>query len=128
MFRIEGEIGYKHAKVSSRSSDAFLTELNTSLNRPSFAPDPGAPGLPALVTSDFRLDDSTHVWSGMVNGLIDFGGNDGFGFYADPGVGYASVHAGNESRGKFAWQLIGGVISHQRQPRYWAEGPLLPDG
>ena len=109
MFRVEGELGYKHSKVNSDASSAFLGDLNAGLNRPSAPPDPGAPGLPALVTNDFRLDDSMHVWSAMLNGMVDFGGQEGLGGYLGAGIGYAGVHFADSSQGKFAWQVIGGV-------------------
>ena len=109
MFRAEGEVAYKHSHLDSNVNDTFLASLNAALNRPSAAPDPGAPGLPAITASDFHLDDSIHAWTAMVNGLVDFGGQDDIGGYAGVGIGYANVHGLDDSHGKFAWQLLAGV-------------------
>ncbi|HET6942138.1 MAG TPA: hypothetical protein VFH89_08255 [Sphingomicrobium sp.] len=109
LIRLEGELGYKSAKVRSRVGPALLERLNADLNRPSDPPDPGAPGLPAIVASDFRLDNRVHVWSAMANALLDLGGNHGPGAYIGGGLGYGGVHFAGESRGKLAWQAIAGV-------------------
>src|SRR3990170_7876490 len=46
MFRLEGELGWKKAKADEfEIDDDFIAGLNTALNRPSAAQDPGAPGL-----------------------------------------------------------------------------------
>src|SRR3954451_15442401 len=108
-FRVEGELGYKHSHLDSNVDSAALTSLNAALNRPSAAPDPGAPGLAAITPSDFNLDDKIHAWSGMINGLVDLGGQNGFGGYFGAGVGYAEVHGFDDSKGKFAWQLVAGA-------------------
>ena len=74
LFRLEGELGYKKAKLDDFEIDQdAIDALNIALNRPSTAPDPAAPGLAALTAGDFDLDGSVRVWSGMVNGLVDFG-------------------------------------------------------
>src|SRR3954452_13681402 len=113
MFRVEGELGYKNSHLDSDVDSAFLTSVNTALNRPASATplpaDPVVPGLAPITREDFDLDRAFHVWSGMINGLLDFGGNDGLGGYVGGGVGYAGVHALGESDGKFAWQLIAGL-------------------
>src|SRR5215210_8371244 len=88
MFRLEGELGYKRAKIDDLEVDSTdIAALNAALNRPSAAPDPGAPGLPAITASDVDLDGHVSVLSGMVNALIDFGGNGGFGGYLGAGFG-----------------------------------------
>ena len=67
MFRLEGELGYKHSKLKDiRFNDAFLTAIGT-----------GAGG--TFVDSDFDLDGKTTVLSAMANGLFDFGDDAGFG-------------------------------------------------
>ena len=100
----------------------------STLNRPSVLRIRAPPLTTSGFTSDFRLDDSTHVWSGMLNGLVDFGGQEGVGGYLGAGAGYASVHAFGASNGKFAWQLIGGVYYPvSNNDRYRPEGPVLPD-
>ena len=45
----------------------------------------------------------------MINGLLDMGGETGLGGYIGAGAGYAGVHFADESRGKFAWQVLAGV-------------------
>ena len=81
MFRLEGELGYKHAKPKTFSpSSAFVTAINT-----------GA-GTTFTTDTNFGINNSTSVWSGMVNGLLDLGGNGSFGGYLGGGAGYAKVH------------------------------------
>ena len=110
LFRIEGELGYKRAKLDDFSVDqAFVTALNTALNRPSAVPDPGAPGLRALVPSDFTLDGRAHVASAMVNGLLDFGNNDGLSFFAGGGAGRARVRFAGQKDSAWAYQGIAGA-------------------
>src|SRR5579864_692581 len=95
MFRLEGELGYKHAKPKGFSpSEAFVTAINT-----------GA-GTAFTTTTNFGVNRATSVYSAMLNGLVDFGGNGGIGGYAGGGVGYASVPQFGTSHGGFAWQLI----------------------
>ena len=111
MFRLEGELAWKRAKVDEFGVDQdFITALNTALNRPSAAPDPGAPGQPALVATDFDLgDERVRVLSGMINGLVDFGDEDGLSFYAGGGIGRARVKMLGDRDGAWAWQLIAGL-------------------
>src|SRR5579884_286603 len=98
MFRIEGELGYKRAKIRSMNvSSAFITALNNGS------------GNTFTTSSNFGLNNKTSVFSAMLNGLIDLGGQTGIGGYAGGGVGYADVHQFNGSKGKFAWQLLAGV-------------------
>ena len=109
-FRVEGELGYKRASIDEFDFDqSDLTALNAALNRPSVAPDPGAPGLPALVATDFDLDGKVSVLSGMVNALADFGDEDGLSFYAGGGFGRARVKTLGDSDSAWAWQLIAGA-------------------
>src|SRR5688500_8174627 len=114
MFRLEGEFGWKKAKLDELEIDGDLvTGLNAALNRPSAAPDPGAPGLPALIDGDFDLDGKTTVFSAMINALVDFGDEDGLSFYAGVGAGWAKVKVNtdfvDDSDGAWAGQLIAGV-------------------
>ena len=100
MFKVEGELGYKHAKNKSISiSNEFITSIN------------GGAGTDFVATDDFGLDGSAKVYSAMLNGLLDFGGNGSFGGYVGGGAGYASVHQFGNSSGKFAWQLIAGIYA-----------------
>ncbi|WP_265563919.1 outer membrane protein [Sphingomicrobium arenosum] len=106
MFRLEVEGGYKHAQIDNLSGfDSFVSTYNTQVNDP-LNDEPGT----NLTESDFDLSDrDISVWSGMINGLVDFGGDDGIGFYAGGGVGYASVDVLDEAEGVFAWQLLAGA-------------------
>ena len=100
MFRLEGELAYKHA---NRKSDSFLSdELNI---------DTGG---------------KTTNWSLMLNGLFDFGSDDGVNFSVGAGIGWAKTKhrfdldagfnydgeyyfdnlGGSLSKSKFAWQLL----------------------
>ena len=98
MFRLEGEIGYKRAKIKSLSvNSAFVNALNAGS------------GNAFTTTTNFGIDDKTSVFSAMLNGLLDLGGQTGIGGYVGGGVGYADVHQFNGSKGKFAWQLLAGV-------------------
>jgi opacity protein-like surface antigen len=109
-FRLEAEAGFKRAKLNDFEVDAgFIGALNTALNRPSVAPDPGAPGRPALVATDFTLDGRVRVVSGMVNGLLDFGNEDGLSFYAGAGLGRARVRFAGARDAAWAGQLIAGA-------------------
>ena len=109
-FRLEGEIGRKRAKLDEFGiDDDFVASLNTALNRPSAAPDPGAPGLPGLVGTDFDLDGKVKVASLMVNALADFGDEDGLSFYAGLGAGRARVKLLGDSDKAWAFQLIAGA-------------------
>ena len=110
MFRVEGELGYKRAKLDKFEVDSgFVTSLNTALNLPSGAGDPGTPGDPALVASDFDLNGHISVLSAMVNALVDFGNEDGVSFYAGGGFGRARAKTLGESDSAWAYQLIAGL-------------------
>ena len=99
MFRLEGELGYKRAKTKSVNvNDAFVTALNAGAGT-------------TFVGTDFNLDNHTSVLSGMVNALLDLGGNGGIGGYVGGGAGYANVKQFGSSSGKFAWQLLAGVYA-----------------
>ncbi|MFL6732310.1 MAG: hypothetical protein ACJ8EP_08190, partial [Sphingomicrobium sp.] len=92
MFRLEGEIGYKHGKVKHHEFDsAFLSAIQSRSG---------------ATLTDFDIDRTTNVWSGMINGWADFGGETGFGGGVGVGAGYASVHQFGHSDSKFAWQLL----------------------
>ena len=100
MFRLEGELGYKHANTKGLSpSDVFVTAINT-----------GA-GTTFTSSTNYGVDSGTSVYSAMVNALLDLGGNGSFGGYVGGGLGYADVHQFGTSTGKLAWQLIAGVYA-----------------
>src|SRR5215210_5240642 len=88
MFRLEGELGYKRTKLKRFSQDtAFGTAVTTALNPA------GTTGtafvFPAGDTNAFDLNTHASVLSGMVNALLDFGGNDGVGASVGGGFGRA---------------------------------------
>src|SRR4029079_6090059 len=82
MFRLEGELGYKHSNVKSFSQDtAFGTAVTTALN-PAGATQTTTFVYPTGSLTSFHLGNNVNVWSGMLNGLFDFGDPDGVSFYA----------------------------------------------
>lgn len=98
MFRLEGEVAYKRAKVHS--------EKTARVNGDLFPAD-------AIAGHD-------SVWSAMVNGLVDFELSPRWTGFAGGGVGAAwkkySYHDYNantgsleDSKSAFAWQLLAGV-------------------
>ena len=106
MFRLEGEVGYKRDRVNSFTTSASRTPAAV-----------GGAGAPAGTYPDASGKNS--ALSFMVNGLLDFGGEEGFSGYIGGGAGIARVKfAGynvsgddflNDSDSKFAWQAIAGV-------------------
>ncbi|HWI88178.1 MAG TPA: hypothetical protein VNS11_02910 [Sphingomicrobium sp.] len=100
MFRLEGELGYKHAKLRSNNfNPLFFTALNA-----------GA-GTTFSSTNTFGFRDNASIFSGMVNGLVDFGGQGGPGGFVGGGAGYAHIKQFNGSKSGFAWQLLAGVYT-----------------
>ena len=98
MFRLEGELGYKRAKGKDlRLDDNFLVALNSGAGT-------------SLTSDDFDLG-HVSVLSGMVNALLDFGGNDGVGGFVGAGAGYARVKEFSDSDSGFAWQVLAGVYT-----------------
>jgi opacity protein-like surface antigen len=97
MFRLEGELGYKHSKLkNARFDPAFITAFNTGAGT-------------TFIGDEFDLRGKTTVLSGMVNALLDFGGNGSFGGSIGGGVGYARVKELGDSDSAIAWQLLAGV-------------------
>ena len=110
MFRLEGEIGYKKAKVNEfEIDDSDIAAINLALNRPSGVGDPGNPGFAAISADDFDLNGNIKVWSAMVNGLVDFGNEDGLSFYVGGGAGRAKAKAFGDSDSAWAFQGIVGA-------------------
>lgn len=97
MFRLEGELGYKRAKADNFE---LRPDLLTAINNASGG---------TFTNEDFDLGGRASVLSGMLNGLVDFGGEGGVGFYAGAGIGRAHVKEFGESDGAWAWQLIAGA-------------------
>jgi opacity protein-like surface antigen len=108
MFRLEGEVGYKRARVNSFSTTAARTPA---------AAVAGAAGAPAGTYPDASGKNS--ALSFMVNGLLDFGSDEGFSGYVGAGAGVARVKLSgynvsaddflNDTDSRFAWQAIAGV-------------------
>jgi len=99
MFRLEAEGAYKRSKNKSiHLTDAFVNAFNAGAGT-------------TLTSDDFDLGGHTSVLSGMVNALLDVGGNGGIGGYAGVGGGYARVKEFGESDSGFAWQLLAGVYA-----------------
>lgn len=102
-FRLEAEGGYKRASYDS------LTVVNPAI----------VPGVTVPVGTVVENEDDLSVFSGMINGIVEFGPDDGLQLFAGGGVGFASVDlpvevAGvgtiiDDSSTDFAWQLIGGL-------------------
>jgi len=105
-FRLEGEVGYRGVDQDELRSTVLIPTV----------------GVNPLIGGTGALDAAGDVTalSGMINGLVDFGPDDGFQFYAGGGVGYAKVDfdASVNSTGPgfiddddsgLAWQLIAGV-------------------
>ena len=98
VFRLEGELGYKHANADGVNVDPTVSP-NLSGN----------------------LDGGrVNVLSGMINALLDFGNEDGLSGYIGGGAGLANVklraatgtpgaHALSDSDSHFALQAIAGV-------------------
>jgi outer membrane protein OmpA-like peptidoglycan-associated protein len=102
-FRIEGEAAYKKADL-----DSYQTTIRLPLEGPVFAPGRNAGG-------------NTSALSFMLNGMLDFGDDDGISGFVGGGVGIARVKANNYrnfanatpfldgSDSGFAWQVFAGV-------------------
>jgi opacity protein-like surface antigen len=100
MFRLEAEGGYKHAGLDhlqlSSATISLLDDADLDVG-----------------TGDIPIDDAhVRVLSGMINGLVDFGGP-GISFFAGGGIGIADVRFSSEGQGsgdtKVAWQLLAGI-------------------
>lgn len=104
-FRLEGELGYKRAANRNYTSTGFAA-YETPAGNIAIVP----PG------SYNNVDGHQSALSGMVNGLADFGRDEGVQFSAGGGIGYASVRDSlgilpdaailSDSNSRFAWQLL----------------------
>jgi opacity protein-like surface antigen len=107
-FRLEAEVAYKKARID---------ELETTIGLP------GAVGQGRTIAQTFvdAGGGNTTALSFMVNGLLDFGDDDGISGFLGGGVGIARVNFNNQrqfanqgafiddSDTRFAWQLLAGV-------------------
>ena len=95
-FRLETEVGYRRARAS-RLTDSSGATADRASN---------------------TLNGRAHALSYMVNGLLDFGSDDGMQAFVGGGVGIANVKyaisttgfgGANDSDTNFAWQALAGV-------------------
>jgi len=103
-FRAEVEVGYREADIKS---GRFVA--------------PGIPdtasGAGPLVTGDYAMNGDTNALSFMVNGMFDFGDDDGLQGFVGGGAGVARVSVApvfagpflDDSDTGFAWQAIAGI-------------------
>jgi OOP family OmpA-OmpF porin len=108
-FRAEAEVGYRQANISS-----WTSTLNTPVTRLN-----GTPGGIAAPGTYNYAGGTTSALSFMVNGLLDFGDDDGLQGFVGGGVGVARVKANyglntlsdflDDSDTVFAWQVLAGV-------------------
>src|SRR6185369_2427373 len=68
-----------------------------------------AAGTAFTTSTDFDLNETSHLWDIMLNGWLDFGGQDGIGGGVGAGIGYAGVESFGHNDSKFAWQLLAQV-------------------
>jgi len=111
-FRAEGELAQKRAGIDHIAKDdigdQFLSEVNARLNRPSQAPDPGAPGLPALTIDDFQTTGTARVRSAMLNVFLDIPVVKRFNVYAGFGAGRSFAHGfGGNDHALAQQQMLG---------------------
>ncbi|MHA6721527.1 OmpA family protein [Sphingomonas sp. RS2018] len=108
-FRAEAEVGYKRANLDGYRSSVTTPVYGTT----------GALGNQASGNFDYA-GGTTSVLSFMVNGLLDFGDDDGVTGFVGGGVGVARVKAEdyglnrrgaflNDSDTVFAWQALAGI-------------------
>ena len=112
--RLEGELAQKRFRpsrnISDDITDQFLGDLNSALNRPSAAPDPGAPGLGALTIADFQPSSGNiKVRSVMANALLDVKLFSRLNVYAGLGLGRAFARGLHDSDSTYVWQRIFGA-------------------
>jgi opacity protein-like surface antigen len=97
MFRVEAELAYKRLGFKdTRVTGPLLGAIGTEVGGP-------------VTNDDLDFGERASVLSGMVNLLLDFGGNTGVGAYVGGGIGPARVKMLGESDNTWAWQGIAGV-------------------
>ena len=106
-FRLEAEVGYRGVAQD---------ELTSTIGIPATGTTPIGFALPGT----FDAGGDLTALSGMINGLVDFGDDDGLQFFAGAGVGMAKVDIDSRIRSDgpgflddddsgLAWQLLAGV-------------------
>jgi len=108
-FRIEAEVSYKRARVD---------DIETSVRAPGFSGVIGGPVTPTIYPAG---GGRTSALSFMINGMLDFGDDDGISGFVGGGVGIARIDVNNvrafsnqgamidDSDTRFAWQVVAGV-------------------
>ena len=110
-FRLEAEASFREADVEGVSAGSQGVVAN---------PDQNAPGGFNTLSGDFDAVGDSNVLSFMLNGLFDFGPDDGLQGYAGAGIGVARTDVDVRIRGNgpgslddsdtgLAWQLLAGV-------------------
>jgi outer membrane protein OmpA-like peptidoglycan-associated protein len=97
-----GEIGYDFGMFRLEAESGYRTNKNKVLT---------------VNGAGYFEGGKTHVWDAMVNGLVDFGPDNGLQGFVGGGAGVArvtqylpnSLYGIDGSKSKFAWQLIAGV-------------------
>lgn len=110
MFRIEAEVSYKRARVD---------DYETAIRFPGFGGGPLGGGITPTIRP--AGGGRTSALSFMINGLLDFGDEDGVSGFVGGGVGMARVDYNNirafsnqaavldDSDTRFAWQVVAGI-------------------
>jgi outer membrane protein OmpA-like peptidoglycan-associated protein len=103
-FRLEAEGGYKRAGYDG------LTVVNSGIL-------PGGITVPSGTV--VQNEEDLAIWSGMLNGLVEFGSDDGVQIFGGGGVGFANLDLPvvvdgvgmviDDSATDFAWQLLAGA-------------------
>lgn len=112
--RLEAELGRKRSRLQEKdvddTTDQYIEELNAALNRPSAAPEPGAPGLAPLTIRDFQPNNgSMRVTSLVANALLDWKVGSRLTFYGGGGYGRSWGRVFGQSDKSMAWQYIVGA-------------------
>jgi hypothetical protein len=97
VFRLEGEVDWMHANLDQLSIDSDFIDAINSLASPD------------LIDTGVDVDQASSALAFMLNGLVDFGDDDGFSFQAGLGAGWAKSKLINDKDSAFAWQAILGV-------------------
>ena len=108
-FRIEAEVAYKRARVD---------DIETAVGLPGAAAIVGAPLTPDILPAG---GGRSSALSFMINGMLDFGDDDGVSGFVGGGVGIARIDYNNvrafsnqaaaldDSDTRFAWQVVAGL-------------------
>jgi OmpA-OmpF porin, OOP family len=108
-FRIEAEVAYKRARVD---------DIETTIALPGMAAVPGGVITPDILPAG---GGRSSALSFMINGMLDFGDDDGVSGFVGGGVGVARVDYNNvrafsnqaaaidDSDTRFAWQVVAGL-------------------